>query len=108
MNTKDITPKAEPVAWGTAVGLIIAALISYGLNITPELRDALIVVLPVAAGALWARFQVYAPDTVAEVKRDAYAAGLDDAQPVDREAAVTDALNRLSQASGQGARRRSA
>ena len=104
----NVSPKAEPIAWGTVVGLAVAAAISYGLNITPELRDALIYIVPIGAGLLWARRQVTAPDTLREVKRDAYRAGLDDAQPMDREQAVTDALDQLERASGQGARGRSA
>lgn len=72
----DISPKAEPVAWSIGVGLVLAALASYGLNITPELRDALVMIAPIVIAAGVARFAVYAPDTVDEKVDDAYTRGV--------------------------------
>lgn len=76
----DLSPKAEPVGYATVVGLIVAALASYGLNITSELGQALVVVVPMLIAAWVARSKVTAPDTLEHVKRDAYTAGLNDAQ----------------------------
>ena len=106
MNTKDITPKAEPVTWGLVVAAAVSALISYNVHITNELAAFLVMIAPFVGTAVWARFRVYAPDTVERIKREQYEAGLDDAQPMSREAQVTEAINQLSGASGQGARRR--
>lgn len=55
---KNLSPKQEPVAWATIVGLVIAALASYGLNITPELGKALVVVVPIIIAAVVARQSV--------------------------------------------------
>ncbi len=71
----DISPKAEPVAWSIGVGLVLAALASYGLNITPELRDALVMIAPIAIAAVVARQSVFATDTVDEKVNDAYTRG---------------------------------
>lgn len=79
----DISPKAEPVAWSIGVGLVLAALASYGLNITPELRDALVMIAPIVIAAVVARQSVFATDTAAEMETDAYQNGLDDQMPVD-------------------------
>lgn len=73
----DISPKAEPVAWSIGVGLVLAALASYGLNVTPELRDALVMIAPVVIAAIVARQSVFAPDTVEGKTDDAYASGMD-------------------------------
>ena len=78
---KNISPKAEPVTWSVAIGLIIAAAASYGFNITSELAQALVVLVPIGIATWVARRNVTAPDTLETVKRDAYAQGLDDAQP---------------------------
>ncbi len=79
----DISPKAEPVAWSIGVGLVLAALASYGLNITPELRDALVMIAPIVIAAGVARFAVYAPDTVEDKTDVAYTNGLDAAARMD-------------------------
>lgn len=52
------SPRQEPVAWGTLVALAIGAAASYGLNVTPELKELLIFAVPLLLGAIWARFQV--------------------------------------------------
>lgn len=75
MSPSDVSPRAEPVAWSTAVGLIVAVAISYGLDVTPELDKALAVLAPIALAALWARFRVWAPDTVEDVVEEAHEAG---------------------------------
>lgn len=62
----DLSPKAEPVAWATVIGLALSAGVSYGLNITQELRDFLVIATPVIFTALVARFAVFSPKTVEE------------------------------------------
>ena len=71
----NLSPTQEPVGWGAAVGLIIAALASYGFGVTPELRDVLVVLVPVIGAALWARMKVFAPKSVQQAIDAAYAAG---------------------------------
>ena len=69
-----------------AVTAVIALLVSYGFDITETQQSAILGVVAVAAplfAAVIIRSKVYAPDTVQTVKRDAYAQGLDDAQPPD-------------------------
>lgn len=53
------SPSAEPVAWATFVALVIGALASYGLGVTPELRELILYAAPVVLGAIWARAQVW-------------------------------------------------
>ena len=55
---KDISPKEEPVAWATVVGLAIAAAASYGLNITDELSELLVLVVPMLIAGWVARRNV--------------------------------------------------
>src|SRR5690348_15263746 len=71
----NLSPKQEPIGWSAAVGLIIAALASYGFGVTPELRDVLVVLVPVIGAALWARMKVFTPKSVQQAINDAYAAG---------------------------------
>ncbi len=60
-------PRSEPIAWSVVVAAVLAAAASYGLDLTPELRELLVLVGPFLFAALWARFHVYAPDTVDEI-----------------------------------------
>ena len=63
-------PKQEPVAWATVTGLVLAALASYGLDVSPELKELLIYAVPIVAAAAWARWQV-TPTPKAEAEKDA-------------------------------------
>jgi hypothetical protein len=77
----DIGPKKEPVAWATATGLVLAALASYGLDVTPELKELLILAVPIIAGAAWARWQVTpvpkAQEAVKEARAEGFVEGVD-------------------------------
>lgn len=93
------------------VTAVLALLVAYGVDISQTQQTAILGLVAVVApliAALAIRFKVWSPASVQEVKRDAYRAGLDDAQPMDREEAVTDALDQLERASGQGVRGRPA
>lgn len=72
----NISPKAEPVGWSVTIGLIIAAVASYGVGVTPELQDAIVLIVPMLIAAWVARSNVSPKGKV----DDAYRAGLDDAQ----------------------------
>jgi len=52
------TPKNEPVTYATLVALAVGALASYGMGITDELKEFLIVAVPVIIGAIVARQNV--------------------------------------------------
>lgn len=82
MALKDLTPRAEPAIWGLLVSSALAALGSYGLNITDELSDFLIMVAPYVLGFIAVRFAVFAPDTVKKIQEDAHEAGMPPTQPV--------------------------
>lgn len=64
----DLSPKAEPVAWATIVALGLSAAASYGLNITEEFKEFAVYGVPFLLAAIVARFSVYAPDTVKDIK----------------------------------------
>lgn len=51
-------PKQEPVAWSTIVGLVLAALASYGFGVTDEAKELLVYVVPIIAAAYVARQNV--------------------------------------------------
>lgn len=80
-HRKDLSPRAEPVAWGVIVAAAIAALGSYGFNLTPELKDLLVLVVPFIIAAIVTRFRVYAPDTVEKIANQQYAAGTPPTEP---------------------------
>lgn len=80
---KNLTPHAEPVTWAAVVAAIVAALASYGLNITNELAHLLVMIAPFVGAALWARLRVWAPASHAAAVDAAYQAGLADASPAD-------------------------
>lgn len=76
---KNLTPHAEPVTWAAVVAAIVAALASYGLNITNELAHLLVMIAPFVGAALWARLRVWAPASHAAAVDAAYRAGLAEA-----------------------------
>ena len=71
----NLSPKAEPVTWAMIVGAAIAAAVSYGFNITDQLADFLVLVGPIVLAGLWARFKVWAPDSVQDAVDDAAQTG---------------------------------
>lgn len=72
LSPKDLSPKAEPIAWANAAALIVAALVGYGVPINDPLAELLGMALPFVLANLWARFQVWAPDThAAEIEQAA-------------------------------------
>lgn len=81
MKLSSVTPKAEPVAWTVVAAAGIAAAMSYGLNITNEMKDFLILVSPFVIGGIVARFSVYAPDTVEAIADQQYQAGVPPTEP---------------------------
>lgn len=66
MDPKDLSPKAEPIAWATLVALVVAALADYGIEVSSNLEQLLIYVAPFVIANIVARFNVFAPDTVEE------------------------------------------
>lgn len=80
-QTKDITPKGEPVIWSTVVALALGALASYGLGVTDELRELLIYLVPIIAGAIWARNRVTPVARVDQAVQKAYTEGLAEYRP---------------------------
>lgn len=89
MKMKDLSPKAEPAIWGLLVASALAALGSYGLNITDELKDFLIMVAPYVLGFIAVRFAVFAPDTVEDIRDGAYEAGTPPTEPKPEVEALT-------------------
>ena len=72
MDLKDLSPKAEPIVWANVIGLILAALADYGIEFSSNLNQLIVLVLSIALPNLVARFFVYAPDTVEDIKERAY------------------------------------
>jgi hypothetical protein len=77
----DLSPRAEPVAWGVIVAAVLAALGSYGFGVTPEIKELLVLVAPFVITAVIARFRVYAPDTVERIADQQYEAGTPPTEP---------------------------